>query len=457
MSVVSLPFLLIAVGATLLLRSRRLHGHRARILTIAGLAFAACATAAAGDALCLAAMTATGWLAIRALSVSKSGLLLAGAIFLVVGEFLVTRQVLPHAAPSPWPAVGPTIGLSYVMFRILHLVVDAHGGEMPDTLKPRDYVCYLFCHLTFLAGPIQRFPEFSAGLHRAPAASSAEVMRTWLPTIALGYVKFTVVAGLFLEVFAWGQSPPPSCPPAVGLAVSLLAFALCLYASFAGYTDIMRGFGGLAGLDLPDNFDRPFLASDFLDFWSRWHISLSEWFKIYVFNPLVKTMIAANGRPALVPYLGVVGFFVTFLLMGLWHGVSPRFAAYGLVLGVGVSANKLYQVLMTRRLGRRGYSALATRPAYAASARALAVTYFVLALGFLWVAAPPSTNTAPAWGAAAVILFVAILALCEIAARMPATFAATPRHALSAGGIAIVLAYLFAAHGVVPPLLYEFF
>lgn len=453
MSVVSIPFLLIAVVSALLLRRPGLEAHRVRLLTLAGVSFAACVTASVGDAICLAAMAATGWLAISLVTRHKNGLLLAGAIALVVAEFLMTRQILPHIAAAPWLAIGPTIGLSYVMFRVLHLIIDAHGGELPGMLRPRDYVCYLFCHLTFLAGPLQRFPDFVAGLD----GGAPTPMRDWLPTIAMGYVKFTAVAGVFFALFFWGQSPAPWCPSPVGLAVSLLAFALCLYASFSGYTDIVRGFGGLIGLDLPNNFDKPFLASDFLDFWSRWHISLSDWFKIYVFNPLVKSLIAANSRPARVPYLGVAGFFVTFLLMGLWHGLSPRFAIYGLVLGGGVSMNKLYQLLAVRRLGRREYNTLIGRPAYGAVARGLAVTYFVLALGFLWVSEAPSIDTAATWLAASAIVFTALLALCTLAARIPATLVQIPWPVQSIGGLVIVLVYLFVEHGAVPPLLYAFF
>ena len=248
MNVVSLPFLLIAIASTLLLRSARLRDRRAAILTVASLTFAICISVEIGDAICLAAMAATGWLAIRAVTANKSGLLLAGAILCVVLEFLATRQVLPDVAKPPWLAVGPTIGLSYVMFRILHLIVDAHGGELTGNLRPRNYLCYLFCYLTFLAGPIQRFPEFSAALHDAPVAPSRQSVRAAVPAIVTGYLTFTVLAELFFEAFAWGQSPAPWCPPPVALAISLLAFALCLYASFSGYTDIVRGFGGLIGL-----------------------------------------------------------------------------------------------------------------------------------------------------------------------------------------------------------------
>lgn len=457
MSIVSIPFLLIAVVATLLLRNERWHTNRARILTLASLAFVAGATVSVGDALCLAAMAATGWVAIRLVSARKTMPLLAGAILLVIAEFLASRQVLPAIDAAPWLAIGPTIGLSYVMFRILHLIVDAHGGELPDRLRPRDYVCYLFCYLTFLAGPIQRFPEFAAGLD-APSPDTPRVeLRDGLPTIALGYLKFTAVAGIFFTIFLQGQAPPSWCPAPVALAASVLAFALYLYASFSGYTDVVRGIGRLAGIDLPANFDRPFLASDFLDFWSRWHISLSDWFKIYIFNPLVKALIAVNVRPAMVPYIGVLGFFATFLLMGLWHGVSERFALYGLALGGGVSVNKLYQVLAVRQLGRRPYNALVARPLHAAVARGLAVAYFALALGFLWAIAPASPDAVTSWAGAAAIVFVVVTLLCALATKLPAALPAVPRDLVSIGAIAVVLAYLFATRGTAPPLVYTFF
>ena len=220
------------------------------------------------------------------------------------------------------------------------------------------------------------------------------------PTIVTGFFKFAVIAGLFFELFNWTQAPGNGWPPAVDLALGLLAYAIYLYASFAGYTDIVRGFGGLVGLVPPENFDRPYLSADFLDVWSRWHISLSEWFKLYVFNPLTKALIAVNNRPAVVPYLGAIGFFVTFLLMGLWHGLTPRYALYGLMLGLGVSLNKLYQVAMGQWLGRRGYQALARHGLYAAVARALAVGYFVLALAFLWLVDPATAGTPIDWLAA---------------------------------------------------------
>lgn len=461
MAVVSLPFLLIFGAATLGLRSPFGRTHRLPLLAIASLVFAAASTEAIGDAICLLAMAASGWFAVMVVRRNKNGWLLAGCLAVIVVEFIAVRQLLPHGPMSSWllygPVLGSTIGLSYVMFRILHLIVDAHGDELPADVGLLPYLTYLFCYLTFLAGPIQRFPDFAEGCREAPTGAHLEAIRRFGPMIVTGFFKFTVIAGLFFELFNWTQTPNNGWPAAIDLALGLLAYAIYLYASFSGYTDIVRGFGGLVGLVPPENFDRPYISADFLDVWSRWHISLSEWFKLYVFNPLTKALIAINNRPAIVPYLGAAGFFVTFLLMGLWHGLSPRFALYGLVLGLGVSVNKLYQVAMGQWLGRRGYQALTRRSLYAAAARALAVGYFVLALAFLWLVDPATAGTPSDWLAATGLLFLLLLVLCTLAERMPVLDKIVATPAATMIQLALLLVYLFGAHETAPPLLYQFF
>jgi D-alanyl-lipoteichoic acid acyltransferase DltB (MBOAT superfamily) len=461
LTVVSLPFLLIFCVATLALRSPFGRTHRLSLLAIASLIFALASTEAVGDAVCLLAMAATGWFAVMAVRRNKNAWLLAGCLTVIILEFVAIRQVLPHEAMSSWPLYGPvlgsTIGLSYVMFRILHLIVDAHGDELPADVGLLPYLTYLFCYLTFLAGPIQRFPDFADGCRGAPVGPHLAAIRRFGPTIVGGFFKFAVIAGLFFELFNWTQAPGNGWPPAVDLALGLLAYAIYLYASFSGYTDIVRGFGGLVGLVPPENFDRPYLSADFLDLWSRWHISLSEWFKLYVFNPLTKALIAVDNRPAVVPYLGALGFFVTFLLMGLWHGLSPRYVLYGLMLGLGVSLNKLYQVAMGQWLGRRGYQALSRQSLYAAVARTLAVGYFVLALAFLWLVDPAAAGTPIDWLAATGLLLLSLLVLCTLADRVRAFDKIVASPAATMIQLALLLIYLFGAHETAPPLLYQFF
>ena len=466
-TVVDLPFLLVAALTVLALRIPVLGAWSVEVLAAASLVFVASVTDSAGDAICLAAMAATGWVLMQMVARRKSGLLLAFGIACVVAEFFLARQVLPHAPAPAWLAVGRTIGLSYVMFRVLHLVVDAHGDELPPRTRLRDYVCYLFCYLTFLAGPIQRFQEFAEDAARPIRTTLRQATVAGAPAIVMGYFNFTVVAAAFYTAFAWSQVTTPEVPPPIADAIGWLSFAGYLYASFAGYTDIVRGVGKLIGFELPANFAAPFAATNFVDFWSRWHISLSEWFKLYVFNPAVKAMIAATGRPALVPYLGAVGYFITFFLMGLWHGVGLRFVLYGICLGTGVSVNKLYQYAMLRRFGRARLAAVTRHRLYAAGARALAVGYFILALGFLWISAESlEAGSLIGWteGAGLVIAIVLILAIAappvrDVMATPRLTLPTGPRARIAIAAIqsAIVLAYLLLLQLPAPPLLYQFF
>ncbi len=135
---------------------------------------------------------------------------------------------------------------------------------------------------------------------------------------------------------------------------------------------------------LPENFDRPFSSENFINFWGRWHITLSNWLKTYVYNPLMMAGMARVTAPALAPYLAVAAFFVTFFLVGLWHGQTSEFLFFGFLQGGGVAANKLYQVVMQERLGRKGYRALAANPLYRACCRGLTFTWFAFTLFWFW-------------------------------------------------------------------------
>jgi hypothetical protein len=136
---------------------------------------------------------------------------------------------------------------------------------------------------------------------------------------------------------------------------------------------------------LPENFDRPFSASSFLDFWNRWHITLSTWLKTYVYNPLLLMMMRHISSTALQPFLGVACFFVTFFLVGVWHGRTSEFVFFGVLLGAGVSINKLWQVGLTRLMGRKDYKELARNLVYIAFGRGLTFTWFALANFWFWL------------------------------------------------------------------------
>jgi D-alanyl-lipoteichoic acid acyltransferase DltB (MBOAT superfamily) len=135
---------------------------------------------------------------------------------------------------------------------------------------------------------------------------------------------------------------------------------------------------------LPENFDRPFAASSVLDFWNRWHITLSNWLKTYVYNPLLLALMRRISSLSVQPFLGVFCFFVTFFLIGVWHGRTSEFVFYGVLLGAGMAINKLWQLWLTWVMGRKGYKALAIHPLYIAFGRGLTFSWFAFSMFWFW-------------------------------------------------------------------------
>lgn len=317
-------------------------------------------------------------------------LALALAAFVVLKRF----AFLDGRLELPFPYL--TLGLSYLLFRLLHLLIDARAGELPEPIGPLRYFNYCCNFLCFVSGPIQRYRDFAATDGQPAALDETRVFAAFSRVVS-GFVKVAVVSAVLNHLF--GQLTPllfaaaPSSGssglsgPYLALAYGIAAvtYTLYLYANFSGYMDIVIGIGVLLGQRLPENFRQPFAARNFLEFWTRWHITLSEWFKTYLFNPLLKALAGRFRSPAAAPWLGVLAFFVTFLVLGLWHGTTPVFAVYGLLLGAGAGANKLWQLAMTRRLGKAAYRALGERGAYRALCRGATFAYFAMALTCLWV------------------------------------------------------------------------
>jgi hypothetical protein len=144
--------------------------------------------------------------------------------------------------------------------------------------------------------------------------------------------------------------------------------------------DIVIGIGRLFNQDLPENFNKPFAARTFLEFWNRWHMTLSEWFKIYLFTPMMRALATRFPSPAILPYLGVFGFFFTFFVVGIWHGTTLVFLICGVLMGAGASINKLWQLRMQKSLGKKRYQALGKHPVYVYLCRGLTFSYFTLAV-----------------------------------------------------------------------------
>ena len=282
-----------------------------------------------------------------------------------------------------------TLGLSYIFFRVLHLLIDAGEAREMQRVRPGAYLLYLLNFATFNSGPIQRYDEFARDqFAREPIALGPQLIGLQLERIVRGFFKVNVLA-MFLKMMQAGALAQLSQP--LPLSIKLFAafrvatiYPFFLYANFSGYIDIVIALARLMRIRLPENFDRPFSASSFLDFWNRWHITLSTWLKTYVYNPLLLALMRRISSPTLQPFLAVFSFFVTFFLVGVWHGRTSEFVFFGMLQGGGVAFNKLWQLWLAKWMGRKSYRALAANPIYIAFGRGLTFTWFAFSLFWFW-------------------------------------------------------------------------
>jgi D-alanyl-lipoteichoic acid acyltransferase DltB (MBOAT superfamily) len=282
-----------------------------------------------------------------------------------------------------------TLGLSYIFFRVLHLLIETGDSREKQPIGFGAYLLYALNFTTLISGPIQRYDEFARDQFASePIALGPRVIGLQLERIIRGFFKVNVLAMLFnlvredalAELF---QPLPPSLKLYAAFKLAIV-YPFFLYANFSGYIDIVIALARLMRVRLPENFDRPFSASSFIDFWNRWHITLSTWLKTYVYNPLLVALMRRISSLALQPLLGVLCFFVTFFLIGVWHGRTSEFIFFGVLQGGGVAVNKLWQLALTRGLGRKGYKKLASNAIYVALGRGFTFSWFAFTLFWFW-------------------------------------------------------------------------
>jgi alginate O-acetyltransferase complex protein AlgI len=282
-----------------------------------------------------------------------------------------------------------TLGLSYIFFRVLHLLIESGGSTEKRRVGFGAYLLYTLNFTTFVSGPIQRYDEFARDQFAAdPIPLGPRVVGLQLERIIRGFFKVNVLAMVFnaLQQDALVQISQP-LPATFKLWAALrlaVLYPLFLYCNFSGYIDIVIALARLMRVRLPENFDRPFAASSVLDFWNKWHMTLSNWLKTYVYNPLMIALMRRIPSLSMQPFLGVICFFVTFFLIGVWHGRTSEFVFFGVLTGGGMSINKLWQLGLTRAMGRKGYRELARNLFYVAFGRGLNFVWFSFTLFWFW-------------------------------------------------------------------------
>jgi len=242
---------------------------------------------------------------------------------------------------DPGRAVGIVlpVGISFYTLQAISYLVDSYRGQIGTPPAVWDFALYLAYFPKLSAGPIERPGDFLLQLAR-PRFVDNELLARSFYLIMLGLVRKIVIADTLLAAMPARIFISPADYSGVELASWLLAFAFGLYNNFCGYTDIVRGISGFFGISLSSNFSRPFFSRSFSELWNRWHSSLSHWLRDYVYFPLSRFLLKRdpgmkNRANIILPPLAAM------LASGLWHGLEPRYLAWGLLMGIYLMAENI--------------------------------------------------------------------------------------------------------------------
>ena len=241
---------------------------------------------------------------------------------------LLSSLRIPYVIPAP--GVFLPAGLSFYIFQSLSYTIDCYRGNIERETSLIRYATFVAFFPRLLAGPIERARNLLPQLHKTPAISGQDIA-DGLSLFVVGLFKKVALADyLALYVNKVYAAPEQFQSPALLLATFL--FAWQIYFDFSGYTDMARGVARMMGFRLMLNFNNPYLAASLGEFWQRWHISLSSWFKDYVYIPL-----GGNRKGAFGTYKNM---FLTMVISGLWHGAAWTFIIWGALHALGRFATR---------------------------------------------------------------------------------------------------------------------
>ena len=262
------------------------------------------------------------------LAVGAAGLLAVLAFFKYTGFALSLTPWERSFSPPAWLA---PLGLSFVTFQQILWLRDCYDGETGE-VSPLDYACCITFFATATSGPITRVGELAPQFRR-PAPFSWDDLSAGLYCFSLGLAKKVLIAGVFANGANFGFAKAGALSP-MDSALTILCYTLQIYFDFSGYCDMASGMARMMGIALPVNFNSPYKALNIKDFWGRWHITLSGFFRRCVYIPL-----GGNRRGMAVTCRNIM---IVFLLSGLWHGAGWGFVIWGALHGIAMTAQRLW-------------------------------------------------------------------------------------------------------------------
>lgn len=275
-------------------------------------------------------------------------------LLLVLGIVLSLGMLILFKYPAlkkelPLVLQVKSLGISYFTFKFLHVLIDTYRGRIKN-LNLLTFGAFIFFFPTFSAGPIDRYGRFKRDLEAkrtVPGASlEKEDVDVGITRIIYGLFKKFIIGdktGILISKLA----PEILKAPLHILWVVVFLYSIRIYYDFSGYSDIAIGLGRLFGIKVPENFNKPYIKRNLVQFWQNWHMTLTSWLREYLFMPLGKGLMSkvGAGHPW---FVNSVCQVVTMAVVGIWHGSTFSFLIWGLYHGVGLALYRIYSDLLKK-------------------------------------------------------------------------------------------------------------
>lgn len=297
----------------------------------------------------------------------------------------LTRILRISAAQDPALAAPNDIlwlGFSYAAFRLIATVRDRQSGMLP-AMTLGEYITYALFLPAFPSGPIDRPETFLPQLQAVNGLNTRESGRfAYAGTrLAVGAFKKFVIADT-LALYSLNAVSAPQTETTGALWLLVFLYALQIYFDFSGAIDMVIGVGVLFGIQLPENFNRPYRQRTITAFWQSWHITLSAWARAYVYSPLSRSLLRRRRRPS-PDVIFILATLATMIVIGLWHAVALNFLIWGVWNAAGLIIHRFWT--QRTRTWYRGLTPGRLRLWHAAG---VTMTFVFVSLGWVWFAIP---------------------------------------------------------------------
>lgn len=243
-----------------------------------------------------------------------------------------------EAVGGAMPGLFQFLGISYLTFRAAQMIIEIYDGIIRE-VRWLDFTDFLLFFSTFSCGPIDRSRRYRKDAEKGYEKEEyLELLGDGLQKLLTGVIYKFILAVLVHKGVTFFQDPQT----VLEYAGYSYCYGIYMFFDFAGYSAMAIGAGYILGIRVPENFNKPFISIDMKDFWNRWHMTLSFWFRDFLFSRFM--MLAIKGKWFSSRLTGAsIGFIINMLVMGAWHGLAANYILYGLYHGLLLALTEIYQ------------------------------------------------------------------------------------------------------------------